>query len=95
LSGQAPAPEATNSSSPKVKGLSVDSFDVVTGNMAALVPDIETFRIYVPLDEMPFAFLDALITDTQDTSTLKGMHICVQCLLHPALQNIFNNCGLE
>jgi hypothetical protein len=76
--------------SPKVKELSGEAFDGI--DPGTLIQGIEILRIYVSLDEMPFALLDTLLPDSEG---LKEIHICIQSLLRPALQKVYENLGLE
>jgi hypothetical protein len=57
--------------------------------------DMDILRIYVPLHEMPFAWLDALHTQPSDDSHPVEIHVCVQSLLRPALQQVYESLGLE
>ena len=77
-----------------VKELSGDALDGVTSELAILIQNTNILRIYAPLDEMPFAFLDALITDILDATSLTEIHMCIQSLLRPALQSIYESLGL-
>jgi hypothetical protein len=76
--------------SPKVKELSGEAFDGI--DPGTLIQGIEILRIYVPLDEMPLALLNTLLPDSEG---LKEIHICIPSLLHPALQKVCENVGLE
>jgi hypothetical protein len=76
--------------SPKVKELSGEALDSI--DPGTLIQGIEILRIYVSLDEMPFALLDALLPDL---GNLKEIQICLQSLLRPALQKVYENLGLE
>jgi hypothetical protein len=76
--------------SPKVKELSGEALDGI--DPSTLTQGVEILRIYISLDEMPFALLDALLPDL---GNLKEIHICLQSLLRPALQKVYENLGLE
>jgi hypothetical protein len=82
-------------SSPKVKELSSDDLSVAESDLSALLGSYETLRIYVSLDEMPFAFLDALDAQLRGGGSLKEIHICIASLLRPALRAIYESIGLK
>lgn len=74
--------EFTTMPSSKVKELDNEALDDVPTNVSTLLDDIDILRIYVALDEMPFALLDGLIGQLQDNGHLKQLQMCVQLLLH-------------
>lgn len=80
---------------PSVKELSGDLIDGVTSNLATLVQNTNILRLYAPLDEIPFAFLDALVTEILVAPLLTEIHMCIHSLLRPALQSIYESWGLE
>jgi hypothetical protein len=78
-----------------VKELSGDALETASSDPGTFIEGLEIARIYVTLEEMPFVLLDALYTHLQDSTDLKEVHICVQSLLHAALQNVHENLGLK
>lgn len=78
-----------------MKDVSGDALDEAARDLSALISDIGTLRIYVSLDEMPFALLDALHTHLMDLSLPMVVHVCTQSLLRPALQIVYESLGLE
>jgi hypothetical protein len=88
-------PETTAASSSKMKEISGDVLNEVAHDLRALTSDIDILRIYVSLDEIPFALLDALQVHLRDLSLSVEVHVCIQSLLRPALQQVYENLGLE
>jgi hypothetical protein len=78
-----------------VKELSGHALETASSDLVAFIEGVETVRIYINLDEMPFVLLDALYTHLQDSTDLKEVNICIQTLLLPALQDLQENFGLE
>jgi hypothetical protein len=89
------AAELAQTLSTRVKELSDDALNQAACNLSALTGDIDILRIYVPLDEIPFALLDALHTQPLDDSHQAEIYVCVQSLWCPALQQVYESLSLE
>jgi hypothetical protein len=80
---------------PKVKELSGDSLGIANSDLSALIEGIDTLRMYVSLEELPFALLEELSAQLEGGGDLKEMNICITSSLRPVLQAIHESIGLE
>jgi hypothetical protein len=90
------APDPDNvTPSPRLKELTGTSLDAALADPLALIQDIHTLRIFVALDELPFALLDTLHTQLQNGGCLREAQVCIHSSLRDALVRICGNIGLE
>jgi hypothetical protein len=83
-------------SSSNVKELSGEALENATAtDPVALLQDVKVLRLYVEVDEVPFALLDQVYTQAHTAGTLREMQVCIQLSLRPALQDIQNSIGLK
>jgi hypothetical protein len=81
--------------SPALKELTGTSLDAALADPLAHIQDIHTLRIFVALDELPFALLDTLHTQLQSGGCLGEVQVCIRSSLRDALVRICGNLGLE
>jgi hypothetical protein len=89
------SPSSILTTSPNGKELSGGALDAASSDPVAFIEGIQILRVYVSLDEMPFALLDVIYTHLQSSGNLEEVHICIQSLLRSALQKVHDNFGLE
>lgn len=88
---------STSSTMPlsRVREVDSETLEDVSDNLSALLYDTDVLRMYIALDEMPFALLDALYTQLQNNRHISELHICVKASLRAALGIISKGLGLE
>lgn len=80
---------------PSLKELTVDALKGGLVHPAAFLNGAEILRIYGPLDEFPFHFLDILLTFAQTHQSLREVDICIHDVLRSSLLDISDDVNLK